>query len=245
MLKSVGRWMIWAHKWLGLIVGIQVVLWLASGLFMTAVPIETVRGEHNIRKSEPLKLAADGLAPLDRILTGRETRAELTDLYGVLVWRLDEEGKPARLVDAKTGVTISPLTEAQARRIAEADFSGLGRIISATLIERDPEIEYRGALPVWQIQFDDPESTRLYVLAASGRVTARRTNIWRVYDFLWSLHIMDYGGRDNFNNPLVITAAFFGLILALTGAWIVWVRFSPKVRVAAHRNNGASVSGEP
>lgn len=236
--------MIWAHKWLGLIVGIQVVLWLASGLYMTAVPIETVRGEHNIRKSEPLKLAADGLAPLDRILTGRETRAELTDLYGALVWRLDAEGKPARLVDAKTGVTISPLTEAQARRIAEADFSGPGKIISATLIERDPEIEYRGALPVWRIQFDDRESTRLYVLAASGRVTARRTNIWRLYDFLWSLHIMDYGGRDNFNNPLVITAAFFGLILALTGAWIVWVRFWPRIgsvaRFATNRDNTGS-----
>lgn len=119
--------MVWAHKWLGLIIGVQVVLWLASGLFMTAVPIETVRGEHNIRKAAPLKLSADGLVSLDRVLTGRETRAELTDLYGILVWRLDEEGQPARLVDAQTGVTISPLTEAQACRIAAADFSGPGK----------------------------------------------------------------------------------------------------------------------
>jgi uncharacterized iron-regulated membrane protein len=221
--------MVWAHKWLGLIIGVQVFLWLASGLFMTAVPIETVRGEHNIRKAAPLKLSADGLVSLDRVLTGRETRAELTDLYGILVWRLDEEGQPARLVDAQTGVTISPLTEAQARRIAAADFSGPGKIASAALIERDPEIEYRGALPVWRIQFDDPESTRLYVLATSGKVTARRTNTWRIYDFLWSLHIMDYGGRDNFNNPLVVMAAVLGLILALTGAWIVGIRFLPRV----------------
>lgn len=221
--------MVWAHKWLGLIIGVQVVLWLASGLFMNAVPIETVRGEHNIRKAEPLKLSADGLVSLDRVLTGRETRAELTDLYGVLVWRLDEEGKPARLVDAQTGVTISPLTEAQARRIAAADFSGSGKIVSAALVEKDPHIEYRGALPVWRLQFDDADNTRLYILAASGKVTARRTDTWRIYDFLWSLHIMDYGGRDNFNNPLVIMAAVLGLVLALTGAWIVWMRFRPRV----------------
>jgi uncharacterized iron-regulated membrane protein len=232
MRGKAGRWMIWAHKWLGLIIGVQVVLWLVSGLFMTAVPIETVRGEYNIRKVEPGPLKPDSLAPLDRILTGRVTRAELMDLYGVPVWRLDEDGKPARLVDAQTGATISPLTEAQARRIALADFAGSGKIVSTELFSESPNIEYRGALPVWRVAFDDPEDTRLYVSVVSGKVTARRTNTWRIYDFLWSLHIMDYGGRDNFNNPLVIAASVLGVVLALTGAWIVGIRFWPKRRSA-------------
>jgi uncharacterized iron-regulated membrane protein len=235
MWRLLGFWMTWAHKWLGLIVGVQIVLWVASGLFMTAVPIETVRGEHNVRKTAAKTVSAEGLTPLDRILTSAVTRAELLDLNGAPVWRLDEEGKPARLVDARTGITISPLTEGQARAIAEADFAGNGKVKTATMIEKDPHIEYRGALPAWRIQFDDAENTRLYVAAVTGKITARRTDTWRMYDFLWSLHIMDYGARENFNNPLVIAASALGLILSLTGLWIVGMRFWPPLERAIRR----------
>ena len=40
------------HKWLALVIGVQVFLWTASGLFMSFVPIETVRSEHLLKKSE-------------------------------------------------------------------------------------------------------------------------------------------------------------------------------------------------
>ena len=33
------------HKWIGIIIGIQIVLWVAGGLVMSAFPIELVRGE--------------------------------------------------------------------------------------------------------------------------------------------------------------------------------------------------------
>lgn len=221
-------WIVWAHKWLGLIVGVQVVMWVASGLFMTAVPIETVRGEHNIAKAEPVPLPATGLLPLSAILAGDATRAELVLLNGAPVWRIDREGKPHSLLDARTGAVLSPLDMAAALAIARADFAGPTEAIGATMIADRPPIEYRGALPVWQVRFADPEETRLYVSPLTGKVVARRTNTWRVYDFLWSLHIMDYSGRDDFNHPLVVVASALGLVLSLTGLWIVVVRFRPR-----------------
>ena len=36
------------HKWIALIVAIQVLGWVAGGLIMTAIPIEQVRGEQHI-----------------------------------------------------------------------------------------------------------------------------------------------------------------------------------------------------
>jgi uncharacterized iron-regulated membrane protein len=221
-------WIVWAHKWLGLIVGVQVILWVASGLFMTAVPIETVRGEHNIRKAAPVVLPTDGLPPLSAILKGEATRAELVLLNGAPVWRIDREGAAHSLLDAKTGAVLSPLDAAAALAIAKSDFSGPAEARGVVLIAQDAPIEYRAALPVWQVQFGDAEGTRLYVSPLTGKVVARRTNTWRIYDFLWSLHTMDYRGRDDFNHPLVVIASALALILSLTGLWIVAVRFWPR-----------------
>ena len=42
----------------------------------------------------------------------------------------------------------------------------------------------------------DGDGTHFYVDAGSGEVVARRTRFWRVYDFMWGLHIMDLQGRE-------------------------------------------------
>jgi hypothetical protein len=38
----------WLHKWLALIIGVQILFWFASGLFFALYPIERVRSEHRI-----------------------------------------------------------------------------------------------------------------------------------------------------------------------------------------------------
>lgn len=50
---------------------------------------------------------------------------------------------------------------------------------------------------------------------------ARRNRIWRLYDFFWMLHIMDYDERENFNNPLIRAFAATGLLFALSGLFLV------------------------
>jgi uncharacterized iron-regulated membrane protein len=217
------------HKWTALIVGLQVLAWIVSGLYMTFVPIETVRSEHTIRKAEPRDLReapVKGL-PVEAVksLGGPVTRIELVDVDGRLSWRADIAGKPAALIDDASGQVISPLDEAAARRIAEADFAGEGRIATAALIDANPPIEFRGDLPVWQVSFDDASGTNLYVSPLSGKVVARRSATWRVYDFLWSLHIMDYRDREDFNNWLVVIAAAVALALTVSGFVILAYRF--------------------
>jgi uncharacterized membrane protein YkoI len=193
------------------------------------VPIETVRGEHNIRKVEAPDLRDSDVkgfpAQALKSLTGKVSRVELVHVDGRPVWRVDVDGKPAAMVDDRSGEVLSPLSEAAATRIATADFAGMGKIVSATLLESNPPIEYRGDLPVWQFSFDDPDSTNLYVSPLSGKVVARRSSTWRVYDFLWSLHIMDYRDREDFNNWLVVMSAAVALILTISGMVILVYRF--------------------
>jgi uncharacterized iron-regulated membrane protein len=226
------RWWFSVHKWVALVAGLQVLAWVVSGLFMTTFPIERVRSEHNIRNSPAIDLrTSPPLISAEQALAAAGapvSRLELADVAGRPVWRAESAGKPFALVDARSGTLLSPLSEAAAREIAALDFSGEGKIISALLIENKPPIEYRGALPVWQIAFDDKGATHLYVSALTGKVTARRSGLWRTYDFLWSLHTMDYKGRDDFNNPQIVLFSFLALVMALSGIGILVIRFWPR-----------------
>ena len=227
------NWWKW-HQWLALLVGLQVLAWASSGLFMSVVPIEKVRGEHLVHEAPTVNLreAAASTAPLAVVLAavnGPVDGLELTQVDGRAVWRV-QQGKVLTLVEADSGVVLSPLDAAVAQRIAVADYAGKGGVQTAMLLTAEPPIEYRGPLPVWQVTFNDPEGLRIYVSPTTGKVVARRTNTWRVYDFLWSLHIMDYREHEDFNHPLLVAFAAGLLVLALTGCVLLWRRFGAAFR---------------
>lgn len=233
------KWWFTIHKWVGLIVGLQILAWTVSGLYMTWFPIEDVRSEKTIREAAPrdLQTAKDLIAP-DRAIAAANapvSRLELVDIAGRWMWRIDSKGKPFMLIDAEQGKVVSPLDEAAARRIAAADFAGEGKIVAAKLIEKDPPIEYRRALPIWQIIFDDEGQTHLYVEPLTGKVAARRSSLWRTYDFLWSLHIMDYSAREDFNHWPIILMAVFALALTISGIGLLVIRLWPQNITFARR----------
>jgi len=212
---------IWAkiHKWLALLMASQILFWFASGLFFAWVPIERVRSEH-VKAEAPsapvaLDVAAAGLARLAREgVTGE--RIELRTLLGRPVALVTpREGRP-RLYDLATGRAAGPISAPAAARIAEADHAGEARAVRITQVtEASPE--YRGALPAWRVDFDDGANRALYVAADTGTVTARRSTLWRVYDFLWGLHIMDWRGHEDFNSWLLVIATALGLVIIVSG----------------------------
>ncbi len=216
------------HKWLALIVGIQLLLWVLGGLVMSWFPIENVRGEHNIREQEPLLLTAeDNLLPIAEVLEsiGAVSSIELKPLLGNPTYQvLTTEGNTL-LFDASTGEVLSPLQEEISLQIASADFTGEAGTLTATMLEQGNS-EYRGPLPVWRVVMGDDEDTRIYVSPLTGDVIARRNATWRLYDFFWMLHIMDYENRTDFNNPLVIFASILALVATISGIWLIFYRFA-------------------
>jgi hypothetical protein len=192
---------------------------------MSWFPIELVRGETSAFQSEPIALEAQAYASPGGVIAQAEgvTSVELRRFMGRPVYLAKWPGGAAAIYDAQSGEKLTPLKEAQARKVAEQDYVGSGKIIRATLMNNPPH-EYRGAAPVWRMDLDDRLHTRIYVSPDAGEVRARRNDIWRVYDFFWMLHIMDYKDRDNFNNPLVMAASVTGMIFAISGMWIVILR---------------------
>ncbi|WP_420430716.1 PepSY domain-containing protein [Hyphobacterium sp.] len=230
------RWTIRVHKWIALIVGIQIVLWVMGGVVMSVIPIERVRGEHNIAEPastpiDPATVIAIGQAA-EAAFPGLPVRTAHLQLWqGQPVWNVVVEGGRSRLVDAVTGEVITPISRDRAIEIAVADYAGDPEISAVEYFE-EPTWESRRPGPTWRINFNDGEGTRIYVSETSGLVVARRNDAWRLYDFFWMLHIMDYQERENFNNPLVITAAIFALVTVFAGFVLLILRMQRLLRMA-------------
>lgn len=214
------------HKWLALIIGIQIFIWIATGLFFTVVPIEQIRSEHRIREIAPAVLSAADLSTLSNTLSGAPAPIRLTveSRPGGARIVADYADGSAALFDARTGHRLSPLDAESALAIARARINTEAPVASSQLVTTASP-EYRGALPAWRIAFDEPSKLAVYVGANNGQVTARRSELWRIYDFLWALHIMDYQEHENFNHAPIIIVSVLAFLSTLAGIALIPYRF--------------------
>ncbi len=215
------------HRWIGVLVGVQVALWTASGLFMALSPIERVRGTYLVRGDDLDSLAVSEVkltpAQAVAIAGGAAREVSLKSLHLRPAYQVLQSDGGRTLVDARDGTVLSPLSRELARAIAIEKYRGTGPIQDVTWLTKPP-IEFRQAAPVWRVRFADADQTAVYIDPRTGRINAVRTQLWRMYDFLWGLHIMDWRQRENFNTPWLQIASGFGLVLVLSGLWMGWTR---------------------
>lgn len=214
-----------AHKWLGLVIGLQFLLWVGSGFVMSMLDMHKVHGANSrapaaaprawVREAVPLgQVLADAGRPVERIATGW--------LADVPVYRLTQ-GKTTWLVDARDGKALT-VDRGLAARLAADSYRGWGLATPPRLLTQAAEVrDHEGA--VWRVDMADADSTTIYVSAQTGEVLPHRNSTWRLFDFFWMLHIMDYQERTDFNHPLVIGSAGVGLLLTLGGLWLLVVTF--------------------
>jgi hypothetical protein len=197
---------------------------------MSYFPIETVRSEHNIRTQQSILIDLENdVLPIDSLksITGPINNLELKSFLNFPIYFVNNDEGSSWLFNAVSEELLSPIKEDLVIELAKADFSGVANDPKAEFISQTNN-EYRGTIPIWKVTMGDKEDTRLYISPNSGEVVARRNNIWRVYDFFWMLHIMDYENRSNFNNPLVIIASIIALIASISGLWLLIYRFSKR-----------------
>lgn len=221
------------HKWFGLLLGIQVVLWSLSGLYMTVVHIDTIHGDHLVREHQPA--GADAMALMDPLALASSAGGQdirLTWFGGKPVYVLTG-ASAEQMVDATDGRTMARPTEPQIRALARAIYTGREPIASAKLITDIPG-EIRGRKPpLWRVEFAHWNKPTLYLSPTTGELVSRRHELWRIFDFVWMLHIMDYDEREDVNNSLLRVFTSGALLLALSGAWMLFYAFPKKKKKKA------------
>ena len=208
MRSRLRRW----HVWLGWLVGLPMLFWTVSGLVMVARPIEEVRGENLISKPKPIGVAGSLVAPqvegLQVLAITLEPRANGPR------WEIDFADGKSRLADPATGQLLPRLGAADAARELTARYTGPAKVAEVSRVDAGaPPLELRRAMDGWRVRMTD--GTHFYVDGGSGEIIARRTSWWRIYDFMWGLHIMDLQGREDTNNPWVVSFAVLSLGMVL------------------------------
>jgi len=219
-------WVRRTHKWIGLVIGVQALLWMLSGVYMTVISLEVIHGDHLAHAfDEPLERSGERL-DIDQLskLSPTFDSLKLKKFLGKEVYEIRANGK-ASLVDARTGKLMSPLPREQIVARAKDIYQGEAEIREVTWITQAPQEVAKRQVPMWAVRFDDRANSTLYFSPDTGDLLARRHDLWRWFDFLWMFHIMDYDTRDDVNNSLLRVAAGVGLLFALSGAWLVFYSF--------------------
>ncbi len=227
------------HRFLGVSIGIQFLLWTLGGLYFSWSDMDEVHGDYE--KMPPALLSTNAsvtfpTAALDS-LRRTEQADSLADLRLISVlgrptWQITffEKGhehhhKKTRLADAMTGQLRLPLSQAEAVEVAEQRYAGKAKQESVEyLTEVGGHHEYReDPLPAVAVTFDDARHTTVYVATELGTVQKFRNRPWRQFDFLWMLHTMDYAGRDNISNWLLRAFSILGMVTVASGFTLFFV----------------------
>lgn len=221
------------HKWLGLLIGVQVLIWLATGLYMVVVDIDFIHGDTLVKNLQQTVRVPDAkqlsMAEVRAAYPGA-TQISLRPVMGKTFYAVTTAAQ-RYLVDPDNGSLASPLDEDDAIGIARYHYAGEAQVSRALLITANPPMEIQTrTLPLWRIDFNDRYATSFYIDPYNGSLVTRRHRYWRIFDFMWMLHIMDYENREDAHHPLLIAAQISGCMFVITGLWLLFYSFSGRRR---------------
>ena len=198
------------HKYLSLAISIQLLLWTISGIYFAFNKIELIRGEQYILEQENTEVNL-------KKFTASFKAKNITILKRLDEWILKVEEDPVvHYIDLK-GNRLNSLNSEEAKQIVKNKTS-LIPLIAVKIENPSKGSEFRGRnLPMFKVTTNSNDEVNVYIDALSGEVAAIRSDSWRIWDFLWGTHIMDYSERENIDNLLLKIFSILALISALSG----------------------------
>ncbi len=111
---------------------------------------------------------------------------------------------------------------ALARQIATAAYTGEGADPICCASGKDHGRRARARAANLARGLRDDKNSSFYVSGSTGELLEQRNDTWRLWDFFWMLHNMDYVNRTSFNHPMIVILGFAAVWLAITGLWLLF-----------------------
>lgn len=230
------------HRWLGWLIGLQVLVWVTGGVVFSLVPFNPwVKGGDTVKP--PTVVLPAGW--VERVAPALQAAARLGDVVAVAAvatpqgpaLRLSFRAGSKPVIVPADGTAWTAPDEAQIRRFGAGLYQGTATVAALERVAQVPKrlgivAETSGRGDLWRLRFDDALSTRIYLDGRTGEFVTSRNEAWVWYDFFWRLHIMDYADGEDFNGALLRGASVVAWSLVIAGAvlsvlavrrhWRVW-----------------------
>ncbi len=235
MANFLWRTLVIFHRYLGIAVGILMLVWFASGIVMMYVGFPRLTEQERLSALAPIPWqaccrVADGLIPDDQ----QFYRVQVENLLGVPVLRLRRPPRPDAVIDLAEGVGVRRFDTADARAIAldtVTRIAGPAAVASAATIDEDQWTigRYHRDRPLHRFTFDDPERSTIYVSSTSGQIVLRTTSTQRFWNWLGAIPHWFYLTALRSDGPLwsetVIWASILGTFLTVLGLYLGIAQF--------------------
>ncbi len=151
------------------------------------------------------------------------------------------ENEEKFVVNATNGKQLSPFSGDYAVKAAKHYYSGDGEVSEFELITENPPFELSPrALPAWRVNFSDFGNPSIYVSAQTGQLVSKRHEFWRIFDLMFSLHVMDYEEEDP-SNKLLFWFTLFSILASIFGGvlsyFVIFKNQAKKALNSAHLAN--------
>jgi uncharacterized iron-regulated membrane protein len=222
------------HRYLGVAVGILMLMWFLSGIVMMYVGFPEPDQKERLRGLSAISWAECCRLP-DDIGANDPIRAEVENLLGVPILRIGRVLRPDQLIDLTEG-NDKPLEMDDAEKVARAALARIiGRaaaVVSAEELEDDDQWtvgRYHSEQPLVRFAFDDPDRSEIYVSGSTGRVVLRTTRWQRFWNWLGAIPHWIYPTALRSDVELwgrvVIWASILGSFLTLFGLYLGIAQF--------------------
>ncbi len=209
------------HKYLSLAISIQLLLWTISGIYFAFNKIELIRGEQYLLEQEISDVSLDEMK-------NTFNAKNLSILKRLDQWIIKVEDGAGVYYTDLNGNKLTSLTREQVKLAVKGQTS-LTPVNVTRITSSSEGSEFRGrALPLFKVTTSSEDEINVYVDAVSGEVKAIRSDSWRWWDLLWSLHIMDYRERENIDNFLLKIFSILALISSLSGITLFFLGLKKK-----------------
>jgi hypothetical protein len=219
------------HRYAGLVMGLLMLLWFASGVGMLFIRWPEVTEAEREAGLPPITWSACcefGETPDVREVA----RASVEDLAGRPVLRFDGE-----VLDLTTGWPITEVTADDAARIAAAYARAHGVAGAPSAPDRTVRDQWTvtgyfdARRPFWRFRFDDPAATDVYVSAKTGVVAQVTDRPERILSWLGPIPHWLYPEALRADLKLwtqvVIWTSVAGMFLTVTGVYLGIVAWRP------------------
>jgi uncharacterized iron-regulated membrane protein len=247
LVKGMGLMSLRLHQGLGLLLGVQVLFWVSSGLGVVWL-LEPLRTEAHGRLNPaptPIDWAQVKVRPAqipDALADGGAQSIHLTMLLGKPVYQAQWSGKgPGQggrqaLYSATTGQPIK-LTEQDRDAIAATVLQpdSAGSIARWTVANSPKDLDfyfYTGPYPVWKGFFESPMKGAVAIDQVTGLVHTPRTDREIFLERYYNLHVVNwrFGVVKYRQEPALLAVIVLAMAMFATGAFLQIRRWRLKAK---------------